>query len=115
MRINSEDHPITFDFLKRFKLDQRDVAGRLMLPDMISFFETHFKKNADNHQYIVGFMLFSPSDLYLQVVPLLLEVLGTYFPHPSIRTSINEYITSFGVKPWKYDSTKVVLKYVLLF
>ena len=45
-------------------------------------------------------------------MPLLLEVLGAYFPNPSVRTSLNEYMSSFGVKPWKYDSTKVVLRYV---
>ena len=54
MRINSEDHPVTFDFLKRFSLDQRDVAGRLVIPDLLTFFEAQFPKNADNHQFIVS-------------------------------------------------------------
>ena len=115
MRINSEDHPITFDFLKRFKLDQRDVAGRLKLPDLISFFDKKFKKNADNHQYLVSssilrLMTHSCGSFSFKVVPLFLKMVGAYFPNSSVRTSINEYVYSFGVKPWKYDSTKVVLK-----
>ena len=111
MRLTTEDNPEVIRFLKRFELERRDSAGRLMFPDLIEFFDQHFTKNADNHQYIVSLFMFSDEILNsFKVVPLMLEVLSYFFQEPSVQTSLNEYIYSFGVKPWSYDSTKVVLK-----
>ena len=58
MRLTQEDNPVSVAFLKRFNLDKRDSAGRLMFPDLIQFFDQHFTKNADNHQYIVSYTVF---------------------------------------------------------
>ena len=62
MRLTTEDNPEVIRFLKRFDLERRDSAGRLMFPDLIEFFDQHFTKNADNHQYIVS-IIFSSENL----------------------------------------------------
>ena len=54
MRLNDEDYPETVAFIKRHKLEKRDLGNRLQIPNMLEFFDKNIPKTEDAHNFIVS-------------------------------------------------------------